>query len=202
MYIYIYRDICTYISVIVRRPSLITHVGWRPERDHCKGSAAPHRTAPRRAAPPRTGWCPEMRRGSLGDDNRFLSATRPMCSCFQIMNIHKLKKAKEIYLSLSLYIYTRILGPPKAGHANQRNTLISMNVYFLKIRTFEQNGFWKYIWMFLVRFVLWTVILDFLSHLVYISLYMSIFKSIILEESEKLIFWNFGNMICVLFCSK
>ena len=40
---------------------------------------------------------------------------------------------KQLSLDISTYTFTRILGPPKAGHNNERKTLIRMNVRILKI---------------------------------------------------------------------
>ena len=41
-------------------------------------------------------------------------------------------------LYLYIYRYTRILGPPEAGHKNKQKTLIRMNVYL-----FEKCGVFK-----------------------------------------------------------
>ena len=38
-------------------------------------------------------------------------------------------------------MYTRISGPPKAGHENEPKTLIRINVYFVKICVFGKLDF-------------------------------------------------------------
>ena len=46
---------------------------------------------------------------------------------------------------ISIKIYTRVLGPPKAGRNNKRETLIEMNVLLLEdILLLEKLKFLKY----------------------------------------------------------
>ena len=67
--------------------------------------------------------------------------------------IHKQKNEKNIQ-----HIYTRNLGPPKAGHKNERKTLTRMNVEFLEQMEFLKAGRWECQLVFWVCFVLYIAI--------------------------------------------